>query len=293
MTVFHVKHAPDARPTTAPMFHVKHPRSALSPQPSARDTLHVRVAFSRPITIAWATGRDLIRRPGAWLALGGVALLLALLPRIARRALDDGTALGTELALSTIGLYAGLFAAMAGVRAAARNAALGPSPELLVTPLSRTEYVLGRMGGVCTAATLHGLVLSGIAALALTATHSLPADGRLVAVALLAGILQVALYASAGLACGATLGPALGTVVVVAFLVAARLVIPGLVDGPTIAAWWLPDPSRLDLAREAGFARPLGAPAVMAAAGAALLQTLALLLVARWAIDARARYGGA
>ncbi len=248
-------------------------------------------ALSRTRTLALATARDLVRRPGALLAIIATGTLLLMLPRLARRALDDGSALSVELILSTITLHVTIVAAIAGARAAAPDTGLGPSTELFATPLRPLEYILARAGGVSLAALLHGLALLFLGAAALLAAgDAIPADEGMLT-ALVGAALQVLIYAAAGLAAGSLLGAQLGTVAIVLFLVAARVVIPAATAAGAAGAWWLPDPARLDFSREAGFARSVGTAALAAAAGAALAQTAALLALARCAFarDARGR----
>ena len=104
--------------------------------------------LSRTGTLLSATLRDLLRRPGALLALAGAAVFVLIVPRLARRALDDGAALGAELVLSTTWLYATTFAGLAASRATAAAAPLGLTVELLATPLRRSEFVLARVLGI-------------------------------------------------------------------------------------------------------------------------------------------------
>ena len=249
------------------------------------------LAFSRTWTLALATMRDLLRRPGAWLALAAFAVVLLIVPRLARRALDDGAALGTELVLSTTWLYASVFAAIAGVRAAQPTAAMGPSAEILTTPLGRGEYVLGRAGGVAGAALAHaaGLLIVGGASLALGASAP-EMDTASFGAALMGGVVQVAFFAAAGLAAGALCGGQLASVLVMASLIAARLVFPGLTALDAAWTWWVPDPARLELSREVAFGRALNTSAVLGALGAGVLQTFALLALARIGLAAGARH---
>jgi hypothetical protein len=249
----------------------------------------VPAAASRTLSLAAATIRDLLRRPGAWLALAGFAVLLLVVPRLARRALDDGAALGTELVLSTVWLYASVFGGLAGARAAEPSASLGPTAEVLVTPLGRSEYVLGRAGGVAAATLAHALALLAVGTLGLLLAGGAPPLGPSLAGAILAGMVHIALFTAAGLAAGALLGGQLAAVIVVALLVAARLLLPGLTEIGAAWTWWVPDPARLELSREVAFARPLGAPAMLASLGAGALQTLALLAVARIGLAAGGR----
>lgn len=240
-------------------------------------------ALSRTASIARATAYNLLRRPGTLLSLGAAALLLLLLPRLAARALDDGAALATELTLSTIWLYVGALAALAGVGAAQRDAPFGPTPEILVSPLGPVDYLIGRALGIATAALAHAVVLTLIATLAMAAAGPPPELEPLLAAALVAGAAQVLVHVSAGLAAGGALGGGLGTVVVLAWIVAARLLAPAAQDALALN-WWMPEVSRLDLSRSAAFGRPVGSGALTTAALAALLQSCGLLIVAHAAL---------
>lgn len=235
----------------------------------------------RVLTLAGATAREILRRPSAHLALIGAGVLLLIVPRLAQRALDDGAALGAELALSTVWLYATVFAALTGARAAAPDAPLGPTAEFLVTPLRVGEYVVARAAGVTAAVASHALLLLALAAIALAWAGSAPDSLAALLAAVLVGMLQVPLFAAAGLALGALCGAQLGSVAILAYLVLARLLVPALTGEGDPWSWWLPDPARLDVAREAAFARALGGSALAAAVAAALLQCAALLVAAR------------
>ena len=181
----------------------------------------------RTLALAASTARDLLRRPGGFVALLVTGTLLLLLPRIAKRALDDGATLGTELVLSTIALHASLLGGLVAVQAGARGSPLGPVPEFLTTPLSWGEYVLARAMGVFAAAMTHtaALLLAAIAAIALADPADLPVLTDLAA-GLLSISLQAGLFVAAGLCAGAFAGAQMGTVLVAAFFVAARLLVP-------------------------------------------------------------------
>jgi hypothetical protein len=82
----------------------------------------------------------------------------------------------------------------------------------------------------------------------------------------------------------------LATVLVLAFLVGTRLVLPELAEGEGVGRWVAlatPDPLRLDLAREVGFARPVSAASVGLALLSAMLQSAALLLLSATALARR------
>lgn len=253
------------------------------------DTLPVPAALLRTQSLAAATFRDLMRRPGAWLALGSFGVLLLIVPRLARRALDDGSALGVELVLSTTWLYASVFAALSAVRAADPDAPLGPTAEFLVTPLRRGEYLVSRAAGITLAAGAHAALLVLMGALSLALNGDMPGLGVEHATAVAMGALHIAFFTTAGLAAGAIAGGQLAAIVVVALLVAARLVLPGITELGTAWSWWVPDPARLEISREIAFSRSVGAGAVWAAAAATTVQSTALLLLARFGLAAGGR----
>ena len=251
----------------------------------------MQAALLRTLTLASATLRDLMRRPGACLALGSFAVLLLIVPRLARRALDDGSALGTELVLSTTWLYASVFAALAAVRAADPAASLGPTAEFLVTPLGRGEYLVARAIGVAAAAGTHAAILLATGALALALTGDFPILEAAHVAAIAGGALHIAFFTAAGLAAGALAGGQLASIVVIALLVAARLALPGFTETGAVWSWWVPDPARMDVSRDVAFGRAVGGAAMLGAATATAMQSAALLLLARMGLAAGARVG--
>jgi hypothetical protein len=243
-------------------------------------------AVSRTLTLAASTARDILRRPGGVVALLITSSLLILLPRLARRALDDGAALGGELILSTLALHAGLLGGLVAVHCGTPGSALGPVPEFLTTPLRWSEYVLARALGVIAATVAHLGTLSAIALAALLVSGEVPDLGP----AALAGagtsiVLQSSLFVAAGLCAGALFGVEMGTVAVVALMVSSRLIIPALTETGTAWTWLLPDPARVDVAREVALERPLGGAAWPLIWAATVLQCAGLLLAAYWRLS--------
>src|SRR5262245_21767290 len=92
-------------------------------------------AAAASLAIASATFRDLVRRPGLLLAALAMAALLALLPDICMRAVDDSSALALQVGLSSITAFLMLAAGFAGLRAGAAEGDLGATPEWLTAPV--------------------------------------------------------------------------------------------------------------------------------------------------------------
>jgi len=245
-------------------------------------------ALDRTLALASSTARDIVRRPGGVVAILITGSLLVLLPRIARRALDDGAALGVELLLSTLALHAALLAGLIAVQAGATGSALGPVPEFLTTPLRWGEYVAGRALGVIAGTATHLGVLASVAALATVLAGDIPNVG---ATPLIAGgvsiVLQTLVFVAAGLFAGAVCGSDLGSIALIGLIVASRLAIPALTGTAGAWAWLLPDAARVDVAREVALGRPLGAAAWSLLWAATLLQSGGLLLAAYWRLSSR------
>ncbi len=238
--------------------------------------------------MAITTARDVLRRPGGTVALLITGSLLVLLPRMARRALDDGSALGSELILTTLALHAALLAGLTAVQAGSTGSALGPVPEFLSTPLRWHEYVAARMLGILSSAAAHVGALAAVAAVAVLLTS----DATVLTPSFVAGAasslaLQTLLFAAAGLCAGALGGAELGSIALVALIVAARVVIPNLTDGGSPWSWVVLDPARMDVAREIALGRPLGASAWASMWFATLLQTAGLLCAAYAGLSSR------
>lgn len=223
------------------------------------------------------------------MAVAALAVLLLLLPRFASRALDDHGALATELSLSTTALALSLLAGLAGVLSSARGTELGPAAELGTSPLRAGEYVVGRFAGIVSVSTV-ALVLLALAAMLgawLAGGASPPA---IVPLALATGgvLLQACLLAAIGALIGAALPLPSGVLLLLAFVASSRLLIPGLIE--TAAAplgYLLPDPARLDLSRELGFARPIAVDAALLAWAAVAAQVCALLALSSVALERR------
>lgn len=242
----------------------------------------------RTRAIGQATRRELLRRPGILLAAAGTAALLALLHELSAASFGARPGLAVELSVSSAGLFVSLVAGVMGVRCCAGGSDLGPSDALVAAPLSRSEYALGRFAGITTAAVLLlGLLAVGAAiGLALSGAGGLP-DPVSLAAALVGVVAQACLFAALGMAVGAWLPTQFAVVLTVACLVASRTFVPALAvaDGPLgTLALVLPDPARLDLARELGAGRPVDLAAAALAWCAALAFAAAMLTVAATAL---------
>lgn len=237
----------------------------------------------RSRALARATQREVLRRPGVLLATAAAAALLTLLHELSAATFGARPGLAMELGLSTAGLFLSVVAGVTGVQCTARGAGLGPTDSLEATPLSRGEYAVARFAGVAAAATplllllgvgtVVGLLLSGVPALPPAATQ---------VAAVVGVIVQACVFAALGMALGAFAPSQLAVVLTIGALVASRTFVPQLAaadGGAGALALALPDPARLDLAREVG----AGHTASLASAALAWCGALALsaaLLVA-------------
>ena len=243
------------------------------------------------LALADATLRDLTRRPGILLAVLALAVFLQVLPDLCARAVDDSAALALQAALTTITLFLQLFAAFAGLRAASREGDLAASAEWRSSPLTSSRYILGRFAGIVVAASLLLLFLLPLALI--RQFHGLaqePFDPAAWASMAAGALLTAALFASLGLLLASIASPQFAAVSVIGAFIATRLLVPELAAREGFAstiAHLLPDPSRLDLARELAFHRAPGIPAVLWGTGGAALQTATLLLAAAWALQRR------
>jgi len=244
-------------------------------------------AAQASLTVASATFRDLLRRPGLVLAAIAVAALLALLPDICRRALDDSSALSLQVGITSITLFLTLAAGFAGLRAGAADGDLGATPEWLTAPLSPFAYVAGRFAGI---AAVCATLLFILALVLVPAQLRDPPQVLPSAFALAGALMTAAQFAALGAMLAALVTPQLAAVFLVAAIVASRTVVPQLdsAGGPAaLLAAALPDPVRVDLSREVAFHRPVDAASAAFALLAAALQTAALLVVAAFCIRRR------
>jgi hypothetical protein len=244
-------------------------------------------ASTASLTVASATFRDLAQRPGLLLGAGAIAALLALLPDICRRAVDDSSALALQVGVTTITVFLTLTAGFAGLRAGAAEGDLAATPEWMTAPLDPLAYVAGRIAGI---AAVCGALLVALALVLVPAQIGDP-PGALPATLALAGALTTAAqFAAIGALLAALLAPQLAAVVLVVAIVASRTLVPRADSDGGAAAFLaaaLPDPARADLSREMAFHRPVDAASAALALLAAALQTAALLVVAAWAIRRR------
>ena len=244
-------------------------------------------ATAGSLAIASATFRDLVRRPGLLLAAIAMAALLALLPDICMRAVDDSAALTLQVGLSSITAFLMLAAGFAGLRAGAAEGDLGATPEWLTAPVGPFAYVTGRFAGIC-ALCAALLVVMGL--VLLPAQRAAPPDALPAAFGFAGALVTAAQFAALGTMLAALLAPQLAAVVLVAAIVASRTVVPQLDAAggvPALLAAALPDPVRVDLSREIAFHRPVDAASASFALLGAALQAAALLVVAAWCIRRR------
>jgi hypothetical protein len=249
------------------------------------------LSLQRVRALGRATRRDLLRRPGIVLATLAAGALLAVLQDLASATFGGSPGLGHQLGLSTGALFLGLVAGVSGVRCAAADAELGPAPSLAAAPLSWGEYALGRFAGILACVLALLLLLSLFAAYGVfsTGAHGLAAPWTQ-ALAVGGLLFQAAVFAALGMALGAALPLQLAIILIVACVAASRSVVPSLavLDGSaSFLALALPDPGRLDLAREAGFDRPVHAGSALLAWAAAAGYAAALLVAAAWLLGRR------
>lgn len=235
--------------------------------------------------IASATQTELRRRPGLQLAVLAAGCLLMFLQRLSSSFLGASTGLTTELSLATAGLFLSVVAGVAGVRAAADGDELGTTTELLAAPISRNWYLMARLGGIIAWTALALVALTAFAATG-HALAGVGGDPPVLSDILLAnvGILtQAVAFASIGMLAGALVPVPLATVLLLAFVVGSRLLIPTLAESHGAVRWIalaLPDPMRLDFAREVGFSRPINSGSVWLALVGSLLQSAAMVVLA-------------
>ncbi len=243
----------------------------------------MRGATVRASAVARATFSDTVRRPGVLLAVLGVGALLLVLHDLSQSAFDPSGRLARELTLTTIALFLGLVAAVTGVRAGAAGEP-GFSLELRSGPLGAAEYTAGRIAGIALSCLVLGLALAPFVGAAELLADT-PAGLRMASLGLatLAQVGSFALVGALGLALGAAGPQPLALVLVLAYGAASRILLPHLhaeAGGVGLLAHLLPDPARLDLAREVAFTKPISASSVGLATAASLLQAAALGAVA-------------
>ena len=239
------------------------------------------------LAVASATFRDLTRRPGLLLAALAVAVLLALMPDICTRAVDDTSALTLQVGVTTISVFLTLAAGFAGLRAGAAEGDLAAAPEWLTAPVGPFSYVAGRFAGIAAAcaALLAFLALILVPAQIGDPPQALPATFAL------AGVLMTAAqFAALGTMLAALASPQLAAILLVAAIVASRTLVPQMQSGGggfAFLASVLPDPVRVDLSREVAFHRPIDIASAVLALCAAALETAAYLVVAAWGLRRR------
>lgn len=243
-------------------------------------------------TVALATVHDLRRRPGILLAAGAVAALLLLLPELSARAMEDTQPLALQAGISTLSLFLVFVAGFAGLRAGSSEGALCASAEWRAAPIPVGSYVLGRFAGVLlTSMLLLGALVPFLVVRQLADLRETGFDTPLLALALVGVLSTAALFAALGLLLSAAATPQLAAILLVAALIATRVVIPEMVARGGLAgtlARALPDPAQVDLSREFAFQRPVTGAAAALALAAITAHTSAFLVLAAWRLRQRA-----
>ena len=239
-------------------------------------------ALGRIVAVAGASLRDVLRRPGALVALTIAATVVAFTPAVSSRALDAADALAPRLTVSTIHLYAVLLAAWAGPTMTAPGTPLGHTAEVAVTALRPLEYLLGRAAGLLTAIALHAVALVTVGILATAAAGLAP--GAMLSFAPATAVLQAAPILALGALLGAVWSGTLAMILILLVIVATRLAPPGLTESPLYAAL-LPDVERL----APGPSGPPAGGVLGIAATAAATQALGYLLLASVALSRESR----
>ncbi len=246
------------------------------------------------LSIARATTRDLLRRPGIHLATLATGALLATLHEMAAVTFGATPALAVELTLSTCAIFLSLVAAVTGVRAASAGDDLGPTAALSAAPVGWSAYTVGRFAGIqATVTVLLGGLLVFAAAGHVVSAGELPLIGMGTLIALAGVLAQAGLFAALGLALAALAPQALALVLTLALLVGSRTLLPAMADHGGLAravALLLPDPLRVDFAREAAGAAPIAATGALLAGGAVCAYVVALLLSSTAALSGRERH---
>jgi hypothetical protein len=241
-----------------------------------------------------ATARELLRRPGVHLATLATGALIATLHELGAATFGATPALALELTLTTCAVFLSLVAGVAGVRAASREDELGPTAAIAAAPLGWGGYAVGRLGGItATAGVLLLALLAFSAAGQLVSGGSLPAPSAALLTALSGVLLQAALLAAVGFALASALPPALALIGTLGLLVVARTVLPAIVgSGGAVgsAALLLPDPLRMDFAREAAASMPISTTSALLAAGSAALHVAAFAIAGAAGLASRERH---
>jgi hypothetical protein len=246
--------------------------------------------------LAFGCLRDHVRRPAFVVSVALMGALLALLPRLGNPAagVADNAALALELTLSSVTLLTVLWAGIQAVQAA--RGAMGESiaAELLVIPQGRWLAVVGPWAGTTAAALVLAVAAVAVGALGWIGAPSPPAT-------LSAGGW---LGLVAGGACNASVAAALGVLyslwcprdlAVVAFVAhvagtrAAMSIRPS--DAESLWTAFVPDPTRVEFAREAAFGTAVSGASVGLGLAASATQVAALLLLAAASLRRRVRLG--
>ena len=246
--------------------------------------------FGAGFTLLEAGTRDALRRPSTWVSTACLGVFLGVIPHLGNPAagVRDNAALAVELTIATWMTFVPFAAGALAVRGVDRQAGHGLPPEVLTLPLTDATAVLARWG-------VAVLVAGGVGAMALVlaalgwwgAAHPVVSPSPVPWVGLGVGAaLGTALAAAIGLVYGACVTRPLALVLLALHLLVAR----ALPVAGSDALWGtlVPDPLRLDVARELAFGRAVG-PAWIAWGGATLgLQVGALCAIATWRIARKA-----
>lgn len=234
---------------------------------------------SQVLALAQATRAEITRQPGVMLATCGIAALLFVLHDMSAATFDATGALARELTWSTASLYAAVLGGIYGARCTAAGSDLAPSMEIFATDTTREAYVLGRLLGVAQGVALQVSILTVVAIFA-DLLHGGGADVGRYALGACGALLQGCLFAALGALLGAFTPATLSIALVLLAVIAARWVGPGGGEAASgVLARCVPDPLRLDLAREIGFAKPISTAAVGLSWIATGLQIAAILIV--------------
>jgi hypothetical protein len=225
--------------------------------------------------------RELVRAPEfAVVGLATLALLLAV--RAASMGSGaDSARVHAELVIATVALVSSVYAVICGVRASSDGNRVGPTAQISASPLGRVRHTVARVSGIVVATTgAAGVALVLGATLGAGASDALATRPLALLVAMLGIGAQIALSTSIGVLAGSLAAQSLATVgsLLLLGLLRAGAAVGGSGEGAIRAM--LPDPMRVEFARELAFGRPLGSAAVALGILATLLYAAALLALA-------------
>ena len=248
-----------------------------------RDRVHSRMEqVDAGLALVRAGVMDLVRRPTTWVSTVCLGGFLGVIPHVGNPAagVRDNAALAVELTVASWMTVIPFVSGALAMRGMDSNAGHGLPEELLAAPASDAAVVLGRWGTAVLVAGCVGAFALGLAAVGWWgAPHPVLSAAAAPWVGLAAGaVLGTAVAAAMGLVYGALVSRPLALVLLALHLLVVRA-LPGW-GGDALWVHVLPDPSRIDVARELAFGRPVDLRWALWGALTLTLQIVALCAVA-------------